>query len=423
MKKRTAALLIGAMVCTALLTGCGEKETEETMTEAAEAADEKEEKDEKKKEKEEAEKEAEEAEETAEAEEPEIELVKVGVLLPEGETGEEDAGILTNALADAGYEALVGLADSGEVQAEQFAELLEGGAEAMIVNPVDAYGLADAVDAADEQGISVFSYDNLIMNTPALDYHTTFDMREAGKETAKTLVKKAELDKAREAKTPLTIEFLMGSLDDSGALFYFNGIMEGLQEYFDDGTLVCKSGRTDFDSNGILRWSETAAKTAMKGILTEFYAEEGAPDIIVTGADAFTYGVQELLDDEKITAGTDGYPIITGLGCEAETVKDIAEGRVAFTLFMDREDLAEKCVQMVSDRLSGEKVSAENYGQYDNGSRIISTETCKAQVIDGDNYEILIDYGVYSKEEIQPEEAAPTPTYNFLEKRESRRAL
>ena len=35
----------------------------------------------------------------------------------------------------------------------------------------------------------------------------------------------------------------MGSPDDRDALFFYNGVMEKLQEYFDDGTLVCTSGK------------------------------------------------------------------------------------------------------------------------------------------------------------------------------------
>ena len=62
-----------------------------------------------------------------------------------------------------------------------------------------------------------------------------------------------DLDKAREDKKSYTIEFLMGSPDDNAALFLCNGIQEGLQEYLDDGTLVCKSGNTSFDDTGIMR--------------------------------------------------------------------------------------------------------------------------------------------------------------------------
>ncbi|MFR8351775.1 MAG: hypothetical protein ACLVB1_02865 [Blautia obeum] len=70
-----------------------------------------------------------------------------------------------------------------------------------------------------------------------------------------------DLDKAREDKKSYTIEF-HGSPDDNAALFLCNGIQEGLQEYLDDGTLVCNPN-TSFDDTGIMRWSETSAKTKL----------------------------------------------------------------------------------------------------------------------------------------------------------------
>ena len=104
---------------------------------------------------------------------------------------------------------------------------------------------------------------------------------------AKQIIDSEELDKVQEAKESKTIEFFMGSLDDTQALFLYNGVMETLQPYIDDGTLICKSGKTSFDDTGIMRWSETSAKTKLDSIISEFYAEEKAPDIICTAYDGF----------------------------------------------------------------------------------------------------------------------------------------
>ena len=141
-----------------------------------------------------------------------------------------------------------------------------------------------------------------------------------------------DLDKAREDKKSYTIEFLMGSPDDNDALFLCNGIQEGLQEYLDDGTLVCKSGNTSFDDTGIMRWSETSAKTKLDSIISEFYAEEKAPDIICTAYDGFAYAAEEILSDSGLEPGSDEWPMITGYGSEAQAVKDIAAGKMSFTM-------------------------------------------------------------------------------------------
>ena len=99
--------------------------------------------------------------------------------------------------------------------------------------------------------------------------------------------------------------------------------------------------------------------------------------------------------------------MITGCGSEAQAVKDIAAGKIAFTMFMDRKELAKGGAQMAIDYLTGEKVDVKDYSQYDNGVKIVGTFTCGAEVIDKDNYQILVDNGTYTEEEIAPD---PTPT-------------
>ena len=62
---------------------------------------------------------------------------------------------------------------------------------------------------------------------------------------------------------------------------------------------------------------------------------------------------------------------------------------------------------MAIDYLTGEKVDVKDYSQYDNGVKIVGTFTCGAQMIDKDNYQILVDNGTYTEDEIAPD---PTPT-------------
>ena len=220
-----------------------------------------------------------------------------------------------------------------------------------------------------------------------------------------------ELDKVREAKESRTIEFFMGSLDDTQALFLYNGLMETLQEYLDDGTLVCKSGKLSFDDTGILRWSKNTAKSRAAEILEQFYPDGAAPDIICTGFDDAAGAVQEALQEAGVVPGTDIWPMITGNGCKEDAVKRIASGTQAFSVFMDFRELADQCEEMVNVYLHGEDDPEVNdYEQYDNGVKIIGTYLCESQMIDRDNYEILIDNGYYSEKEVEPDPTeTPTP--------------
>ena len=137
----------------------------------------------------------------------------MGVLLPE--EGEDinsslERTELKSRLEEAGYEAAMYFAgDDSDTQAEQIRELLQDGKlKALVISPVDPYGLTDVLEEASELSIPVIDYDNLIMDTPNVN---TLSLLICGdwKEIAKNIVEKEELDKVREDRGARTIEFLM----------------------------------------------------------------------------------------------------------------------------------------------------------------------------------------------------------------------
>lgn len=445
MKKKTAGILLGLIISAAFLAGCSKNEATEAVNESVETEKEgngndaeteeaekekKEKENQEKKEEQEAQKaeekaspENEEAEEAgqkedsgeADEEEPEEPLQKVGVLLPSDSSDERwslDRNEMKALLAEDGYEAEILFAqDDADSQVSQIRGLLEDEMlAALIIAPVDEYSLSEVLAEADELSIPVFDYDKLIMETDALKYFVTFDTREIGHQVGENLIKVKELEKAQEEGRSYTIEFLMGTPDDSAALFLFNGIMEELQPYFDQGTLVCRSGKTTFDDTAVMRWSSDTAMDGLKETISQYYQEEGTPDIICTGYDDFAQAAMELLEEKEICPGDENWPVVTGVGATAEAVKSVAEEKQSFTVFMDSRVLAEECVKMVDTYLKGEKPEVQDYKQYDNGVKIIGTYTCDGRIIDKDNYQILIDNGYYEEHEVAPETSVtPTP--------------
>ncbi len=426
MKKKTAYILLGVFLTTSVLGGCGKQnkateaasesaqtekegagESEKELTETP-TPDKKNDADKEKKSSEGTDQsESGEEEETSPAETAQKE--KIAVLLPNEEKWIRDAETFKSALEDDGYEPVIEYAQNDvSRQVSQIQELTAEEVSAFVIAPVDPYGLGSVLETVKEAEIPVFSYDDLIMNTNAVKYYVTFGGRQIGQMIGKHIVDMEKLDKVREAKESRSIEFFMGSLDDTQALFLYNGLMEILQEYLDDGTLVCKSGKLSFDDTGILRWSKTTAKSRAAEILEGFYPDGGAPDIICTGFDDAAGAVQEALQEAGVVPGTDIWPVITGNGCKEDAVKRIAAGTQAFSVFMDSRELADQCEEMVNVYLHGEDDPEVNdYEQYDNGIKIIGTYLCEPQLIDRDNYEILIDNGYYSEREVEPD---PTET-------------
>lgn len=428
MKKRAVCMLLGVLLTGTLLTGCGKNKATEAASESAQtekegtgeqtdenASDDKKDskssdsKNDKNKNTDKEDTDASDAEEDADISEEAKE--KVAVLLPDEQNWSRDSKELEIQFQEDGYEPVFYYADNDSSrQVSQIQQATEEEVSAMVIAPVDPYGLSDVLTDVKDAEIPVFSYDDLIMNTNAVKYYITFGGRQVGQMIAKQIIDSEELDKVQEAKESRTIEFLMGSLDDTQALFLYNGVMEILQPYFDDGTLVCKSGKISFDDTGILRWSSDLAKSRMADILSASYPDGAAPDIICTGFDNAAMGAEQALEEAGLVPGTENWPLISGAGCNAEGVRRIAEGRQTFSIFMDRRELADQCEEMVNVYLHGEDDPEVNdYEQYDNGVKIIGSYLCDPQMIDRENYEILIDNGYYTEDEVKPL-AIPTPT-------------
>ena len=188
----------------------------------------------------------------------------------------------------------------------------------------------------------------------------------------------------------------MGSPDDNNALFLYNGIMEVLQEYLDDGTLVCKSGRTSFEDTCILRWDQQTAQSNCENILTANYADEDL-DIACTAFDGFAYGVKAALQGAGYTE--ENWPLITGQDAEVMATKNIINGTQTMSIYKDTRLLAEKAVTMVDAVLQGSEPEINDNEQYNNGVITVPTYMCTPVAVDINNYEELLIEGEYYTEE------------------------
>ena len=191
----------------------------------------------------------------------------------------------------------------------------------------------------------------------------------------------------------------MGSPDDNNAVMLYNGLMEVLQPYLDNGTLVCKSGRTSFEDTCILRWSQETAQQNCENYLTGFYADEKL-DICATAFDGFAYGCKAALEGAGYTVGED-WPLITGQDAELMATKNIIAGSQTMSIYKDTRLLADKCVTMVQAVLEGAEPEINDTEQYDNGKLVVPSYLCTPVAVDKDNYkEIIVDGGYYTEEQL-----------------------
>lgn len=327
---------------------------------------------------------------------------KIGVAMPtqSSERWIKDGGNMKEKLEALGYEVDLQYAeDDVQMQVSQIENMIASGSQCLVIAAVDAGALTTVEAQAKEAGIPIIAYDRLLMDSDAVSYYASFDNEGVGTAIGEYVKTAKDLDAAREAGESYTIEFFMGSPDDNNAVLLHKGVMGVLQEYLDDGTLVCKTGRTSFEDTCILRWSQETAQQWCENYLTGFYADEDL-DIACTAFDGFAYGVKAALQGAGYTA--DNWPLITGQDAELMACKNILDGTQTASIFKNTSLLADKCVTMVEAVMKGAEPEINDTTTYDNNVVVVPSYLCTPISVDKNNLQEVVveEAGYYTAEEL-----------------------
>ena len=298
-----------------------------------------------------------------------------------------------------GYNVLLQYAeDDVQMQVSQIENFVGQMVDCLVIAAVDSGSLTGVEAQAKAAGIPIIAYDRLLMDTDAVSYYASFDNEGVGTAIAEYIVQAKDLEAASAAGESYTIEFFMGSPDDNNAVLLHRGIMNVLQKYLDDGTLVCKTGRTSFDETCILRWSQETAQQWCENYLAGYYADEDL-DIACTAFDGFAYGVRSALEGAGYTDAN--WPLVTGQDAELMAVKNIISGKQTMSIYKDTRLLAEKCVTMVNAVLTGSEPEINDTTTYNNNILVVPSYLCTPIAVDVNNYEeIIVGGGYYTADQL-----------------------
>lgn len=337
----------------------------------------------------------------------------VGVAMPT-QTSERwiaDGNAVQEGLEAAGMSVELQFAnDDIPTQTQQIDQMITNGVDVLVIASIDGTALASQLESAGSAGIPVVSYDRLIRDSEHVDFYVSFDNYLVGVAQGTSLLEGLgivdregnELDGRPEG--PLNIELFAGSPDDNNAGFFWDGAIDTIQPFIDDGTLVVKSGQTEFGQAATLRWSQEAAQRRMEDIITSHYGGgsdelagvlspfDGISRGVITALQGAGYG--PTLDDEL--------PIISGQDAEIASVKLIADGVQYSTIFKDTRLLATQTVEVVTAIAGGEEPEANDTETYDNGVKVVPSYLLPVVTIYEDNIqEHLIDSGYFTEEEVE----------------------
>jgi putative multiple sugar transport system substrate-binding protein len=332
----------------------------------------------------------------------------IGVAMPT-QTSERwiaDGNNVKKQLEDKGYKVDLQYAnDDIPTQSQQIDQMITKGEKLLIIAAIDGTALSSQLQAAADAGIKVISYDRLIRDTPNVDFYVSFDNYKVGVAQATALLAGLGVTdkdgKATGTKGPFNIEVFAGSLDDNNAHFFFDGAMDTLKKYIDDGTLVIKSGQNQIEQVAILRWQQETAQKRMEDLLTSTYNDGTKVQGVLSPYDGLSRGIITALQNAGYGGATGPMPIVTGQDAEIASVKLINDGVQSSTVFKDTRTLAAQAVTAAEAFLKGDKPEANDTKTYDNGVKVVPSYLLPVVTVYKDDIQKeLIDTGYWTADEV-----------------------
>ncbi|MFJ4221192.1 multiple monosaccharide ABC transporter substrate-binding protein [Curtobacterium luteum] len=333
----------------------------------------------------------------------------VGVAMPTkvSERWIKDGDAVKSDLEKAGYKVDLEYGDNKvQQQAQQVSNMITKGAKVLIIASIDGGALSDQLDAAAKAGIKVISYDRLLTGNENVDYYVSFDNYKVGVDQATSLLTGLGIldDKGEKTgkKGPFNIEVFAGSLDDNNAGFFFNGAMDTLKPYLEDGTLKIQSGQDKLSQAATQQWDPATAKARMQNLVAKSYSGGETLNGVLSPYDGISIGIISALQGAGYGSGDRPLPVVTGQDAEQASVKSIIEGQQYSTIYKDTRKLAKQSVTMAEDLLSGKKPEVNDTKSYDNKVKVVPTYLFQPTVVTKDNYkEVLVDSGYYTEADLK----------------------
>lgn len=312
-----------------------------------------------------------------------------------------DSIYLTEDLEAMGYSVdIVYSEQDAAVQATQFETFVSRGVDGIIISPSDGTALSNAVEVAAENDVPVMVYDALIMNSEYVKYYATDDLYAVGATQGGYIVEALGL---ADGNGPFNLEIFSGSMTDNNATYFFDGAMDQLNPYIENGQLVVRSGQVDRNSTGTEKWSATVAQTRADALLSTYYSDGEHLDAVLTQNDDLATGVIAACKSAGYGTESNPLPITTGQDCNVSAIISIINGEQTSTVFKNIKELAEAASIGIDNLVHGEEPNwdPEMVGIYNNNVVDVETYQVRPLLLTKDNwYELIVESGFYTADDL-----------------------
>jgi len=333
------------------------------------------------------------------------EKVEIGIVLPTKDETRwvQDEERFLEAIKNSKYKTEVLFSQGSSAKEKENVEaLINKGIKVLIICPFDGDAAGAAVEAAEKAGVTVISYDRLIMGTEAVDYYVTFDSFSVGAAQAQYLVDNASGEKGQ----PLYL--YAGAATDNNAYIFFSGAWSVLQPKIADGTFVIANSseaealkdKEELEREEMSKiigqvttgWDPNEAKNKAQTHLT---ASSLKGDVLVLAPND---GTSRALSDVFATDGAITSYVTSGQDADKASIQYIIDGKQSMTVLKDVRILVKDAIDMAINVLEGKSVSTT--GEYDNGAKKVPAKQTDVKTVDKSNVkEAIIDSGYYNASE------------------------
>ena len=278
---------------------------------------------------------------------------RVAVLLPDGASLARwavDKANLEAVMAMYGFNTTFYVApetpEGAAQQVEQLKSAINDGVKYIVLTAIDYKKINESGLLKEHPDVKVVCHDRIVLDNPRIAYVSSTDTKEIGRTQAQFLLNHFHST----GVTPMNIEILEGPQTDVNAKDYYDGAMELLKKYIDNG-IVVKSGKTAYNDVKADSWTVADGKKAMQDRLSSYGARQ-CPNMILAANDNLAQGAIEALKE----AGFTTMPVITGQDNTATAQEYIKSGKQTMTIDKNLKDMAYNTAMIVNSLISNSPV-------------------------------------------------------------------
>jgi D-xylose ABC transporter substrate-binding protein len=258
-------------------------------------------------------------------------------------------------------------------QFDQAKQMLEDGADVLVVVPANSEGAAAIVKLAHRYEVPVVSYDRLIQNCD-LDYYISFENTHVGELMSDYLSKRCPVG---------NYAIICGPASDNNSRLLKLGQMQVIQPYIENGDI-----KVVYD-DCVDEWNTEEGYRHMKKCL-----DSGVEvNAVLCGNDALAQGVIEALKER----GLAGEVLVSGQDAETVAIQNIMAGYQTMTVYKPIEAISNTAAKVAIKLGKGEPITEAIHTTY-NGEKMIPSILLDAMVVNRDNINMTVMSDGYLKD-------------------------